>query len=127
MPWEVRTAMELKKEFVQLAVQPGTNFRGLCRRFGTSPTAGYKWLGRYLDEGDAGLSERSRRPVHSPDRMDSSKESLIMEAARMCGLYGAPESSRHGLNGKVTRCQRPVRSTRCCADMADTTDGMLRA
>ncbi|MCL2022003.1 MAG: helix-turn-helix domain-containing protein, partial [Betaproteobacteria bacterium] len=60
MPWQMRSAMELKKEFVQLALQPGTNFRGLCRRFGISHTVGYKLLGRYLDEGDAGLLERSR-------------------------------------------------------------------
>ena len=81
--------MELKKEFVQLAVQPGRNFRGLCRRFGISPSAGYKWLNRYLEEGNAGLLERSRRPLHSPERVDSHIELQILEASRRWPVWGA--------------------------------------
>ena len=68
MPFTGVTAMERKKEFVRLALLEGANRRELCRRFEISPTLGYRLLGRYLAEGDAGLVERSRRPVTSPRR-----------------------------------------------------------
>ena len=43
MPWKVRDVMSLRREFVQLASQPGSNIRELCRRFKISPKTGYKW------------------------------------------------------------------------------------
>ena len=46
----------------------GANVRSLCRRFGISPTSGYKWLERWRVHGMAGLPERSRRPQNSPLR-----------------------------------------------------------
>jgi transposase InsO family protein len=58
--------MELREEFVKLALVPGSNKRELCRRFGISRSNGHKWLKRYLAEGRAGLSERPRRPHRSP-------------------------------------------------------------
>ena len=66
MPFTGVTAMDRKREFVRLALAEGVNRRELCRRFGVSPTLGYRLLGRYLAEGDAGLVERSRRPLTSP-------------------------------------------------------------
>ena len=38
----------------------------LCERFGISRKTGYKWLGRYREEGGAGLRDRSRTPKHCP-------------------------------------------------------------
>jgi transposase-like protein len=53
--------MELKKELVRFALLPGANMRELCRRYEISVGTGYKWLHRYLNEGDAGLEDRSLR------------------------------------------------------------------
>jgi putative transposase len=55
--------MDLRREFVLAAVAPGANISQLCLRFGISRTNGYKWLRRYRQEGQAGLEERSRRPI----------------------------------------------------------------
>ncbi|MDR2238978.1 MAG: IS481 family transposase, partial [Zoogloeaceae bacterium] len=41
MPWQEVSKMQLRKEFVLLAMQEGANMRQLCRRFGISPTTGY--------------------------------------------------------------------------------------
>ena len=38
MTWQARAVMDVKQEFVELAVQEGVNRRELCRRFGISPT-----------------------------------------------------------------------------------------
>ena len=81
--------MELKKEWVRFALQPGAKIRALCRRYGVSPGTGYKWLERYRKEGEAGLVERSRRPAHSPGRTEGQTEVLILEAARKWPVWGA--------------------------------------
>jgi transposase InsO family protein len=81
--------MELKKEWVEFAHQPGANIRELCRRYGISPATGYKWLERYRQEGQAGLVERTRRPAHSPGRTDAHTEALILDAARRWPVWGA--------------------------------------
>ena len=53
--------MSLKTEFVALALQPGSNKRELCRRFGISAPTAYKWLKRFELEGVKGLQTQSRR------------------------------------------------------------------
>lgn len=62
------SAMDLKREFVRLALAEGANRAELCRRFGVSRTLGYRLLARCRSQGEAGLEERSRRPLHSPGR-----------------------------------------------------------
>ena len=54
MPWKEMSDMSQRREFVELAQAEGTNKRGLCRRFGISPTTGYKWLGRFREGSEAG-------------------------------------------------------------------------
>ncbi len=78
MPWKVREVMSLRREFVQLASQPGSNIRELCRRFEISPKTGYKWLARFAEQGDAGLGDRSRRPHKSPARTPPAQEAFVV-------------------------------------------------
>ncbi|TPK95907.1 helix-turn-helix domain-containing protein [Mesorhizobium sp. B2-4-12] len=56
MPFCEVSAMAQKREFVMFALNEGANVRELCRRFGISPTTGYKWIERYQAEGLAGLT-----------------------------------------------------------------------
>src|SRR6185312_3204197 len=66
--------MDARLEFVMLASEEGANVRQLCRRFGISPTTGYKWLERWQTAGMMGLQEQSRRPQHSPLRSGAAIE-----------------------------------------------------
>ena len=66
MPFRERSAMDQKREFVRLAVAEGANVSELCARFGIGRTCAYKLLKRHASSGEAGLSERSRRPHVSP-------------------------------------------------------------
>jgi transposase InsO family protein len=68
----------LREEFVVLARADGANVRELCRRFGVSPTTGYKWLERHRAEGREGLLDRSRRPQTSPERTVAAMEERIL-------------------------------------------------
>src|SRR5437870_3312129 len=78
MPFREVSAMDGRGEFVGLASMSGANVRLLCRRFGISPTTGYKWLGRYRTAGAAGLLEHSRRPRSSPARTPDAVEAAVL-------------------------------------------------
>lgn len=78
MPWEEVSIVERREEFVMLARAEGGNKRALCRRFGISPTTGYKWLKRHDAEGRTGLSDRSRRPARSPGRPPEAMEARVL-------------------------------------------------
>lgn len=77
------SVMDQKREFVVFARAEGANVRDLCRRFGISPTTGYKWLDRYQREGLAGLAERSRRPQSSPLRTAAAIEAKVLEVREL--------------------------------------------
>jgi hypothetical protein len=44
VPWSEKSVMSQRHEFVMLFEQEGVNRRELCRRFGVSPTIGYRLL-----------------------------------------------------------------------------------
>lgn len=88
MPWGAVSAMELRMEFCVLACAEGANIRLLCRRFGISPKAAYKWLERYRDAGPAGLAERSRRPLSSPGRSSAEIERAVMAVREVHSAWG---------------------------------------
>jgi transposase InsO family protein len=70
--------MDRKREFVLLAQAEGANRQELCRRFGVSRTLGYRLLERWQAEGEAGLLERSRRPLGSPSRTSPEIEAVVL-------------------------------------------------
>lgn len=94
MPWEVRSMVASRAEFVALASQKGANVSQLCTRFGISRKSGYKWLGRAAaaasrgaeaDHGMAGsdlpahpLADQSRRPRTSPGQTDPIVEAAVV-------------------------------------------------
>jgi transposase InsO family protein len=87
--------MERKREFVELAGAAGANMRELCRRYGVSPTTGYKWLGRWRAEGAAGLPERSRRPGGSPGQTPVAVEAAVLAVrAESNGAWGGRKIGR---------------------------------
>jgi len=90
MPWMEQSAMDQRREFVSLALLEGSNRRELCRRFGVSPTTGYKWLGRVSE----GMAERSRRPHHSPDRTSEAVEAAIVSVRAAHPAWGARKLRR---------------------------------
>lgn len=80
MPWQERSIMEERQEFVRLAQHEAMPISQLCRRFGISRKTGYKWLARYAAEGAAGLGDRSRRPHHAPHRTPPAVEAQVLAA-----------------------------------------------
>ena len=70
--------MSRRVEFMTLFSRDDANRRELCRRFGISPTLGYRLLARYRREGVVGLADRSRRPQRSPERTLEAMEAAVL-------------------------------------------------
>ena len=94
MPFHEVTRMDERLEFVMLAAQEGANLRGLCRRFGISPMTGYKWLARWRLCGDAGLADRSRRPLHSPQQSSAAIETAVLALRAKHPAWGGRKIAR---------------------------------
>ena len=60
----------------------------LCRAFGISRKAGYKWARRYKQEGIDGLKDRSRAPKSCPHRTESRCEQVLVAERRQHPLWG---------------------------------------
>jgi transposase InsO family protein len=73
MPWQERTIVEQRREFVALARQGTVPFGEACRRAGISRKTGCKWCRRATDGADA-WADRSRRPRTSPARTPAAVE-----------------------------------------------------
>ena len=82
MPWRVEPIVSQRKELVTLAQCEGVNMSELCQRIGVSRKTGYKWLRRYLEGGDQGLHDLSKRPQHSPNRTSQEVEQRVVDLRR---------------------------------------------
>lgn len=89
MPWKESSLMSCRMEFVQLALQPGSNVRELCRRFDISAKTAYKWLARYEQNGQAGLQDLSRRPGNSPGRTCEQIEAQVIDLHKRYPYWGS--------------------------------------
>jgi transposase InsO family protein len=105
----VNDLISVRLEFVHLARQPEANVRQLCRRFGISPTAAYKWLSRHEQGGDVALADRSRRPQKSPARTGAATEERIVALRRAHPAWGA-RKLRQRLQ-TLGHTERPATST----------------
>jgi transposase InsO family protein len=68
MPWEETCTMDERVKFVAGCLAGDEPMARVCERFGISRKTGYKWLGRYREDGAAGLKDRSRAR-HEPARL----------------------------------------------------------
>lgn len=94
MPFEDIGVMDQKEEFVRLALMEGANVSALCARYGIGRTCGHKLIGRYREEGFAGLAERSRRPHSSPRRSAAELEAAVVGLRRNHPAWGGRKIAR---------------------------------
>ncbi|MFH9466413.1 IS481 family transposase [Streptomyces clavifer] len=84
-------------------VEDGWPLRRAAERFQVSPTTAQRWAGRYRALGDAGMTDLSSRPHHSPRRTPTRTERRIIKVrvirrwgpARIAHLLGLVPSTVH--------------------------------
>jgi transposase InsO family protein len=79
MPWKEVTVVSSRKEFVFLALRAGVKITDLCQGFNISRKTGYKWINRYLSQGEAGLEDESRQPHRSPGKTAPELETAVLK------------------------------------------------
>lgn len=102
MPFSDRSLQSERAEFCRLAGVSDANVRELCRRFGVSPTTGYKWLAIFEEAGSAGLADRSRRPLSSPSRTTAELEAKVLEVRAEHRAWGGRKIRRVLENEGIT-------------------------
>jgi len=94
MAWRTESVMDQRVEFVLRAKEGEEAIAELCREYGISRPTGYLWLNRYEQVGSGkGLAERSRRPVHSPQRTTEEIESAVLALRDKTG-WGGPKIAK---------------------------------
>jgi len=78
MSWKASDQVSLRREFVNLARVEGSQLTVLCRQFGIARKTGYKWLQRFIEEGESGLVDRSRRPRTFRDPTPATMEERVL-------------------------------------------------
>ncbi|MFM0523294.1 IS481 family transposase [Caballeronia jiangsuensis] len=94
MPWNPQNIMQLRLDFVSLALKREIPFSELCRRFGISRQTGYKILRRYELGGDQALADLSRRPLTSPRISAPELEQQVLQLRDAHPAWGARKLSR---------------------------------
>jgi transposase len=107
-----RLTLRSREALVEI-VNHGLGFSRAAVSFHVTPKTAAKWVRRYLQEGAAGLRDRSSRPHHSPRATSSSRVGLVIELRRQHRpAYQIAQSI--GLSpATVSRILRRARLSRC--------------
>ena len=87
--------MDERLRWVLLALQPGTDVRGLCASEGVAASALYEWRRRYLAGGVEALAPRTRRPHRFPKQVPAAIEDEIVRLRKELvdkGFDAGPQS-----------------------------------
>jgi transposase len=85
MPWMETNATEQRLSFVVDYESGQWSMSELCERYRITRPTGYKWVGRFENEGKDGLVERSRAANGCPHETPERVVRLLLEAR---GAYG---------------------------------------
>jgi len=81
---------EIRKRYLWIQLYQQTSDAGLvCRRYGISRPTLRKWVRRFHEAGEAGLLNRSRRPMRLPNRRVLEKDRLFILRLRAKRKLGA--------------------------------------
>ena len=111
MPWKERKALDEKKSFIVDWEREEGSLAELCRRYEISRQTGYKWLERYQQEGQRGLEEHSRAPLHHPQAMSLNVRQALMDLRSEHPSWG-PRKLRAYLDRHTPRVHWPTASSR---------------
>ena len=108
MDWrkDVVTQKAFRKGMLDRVAVGNASVREVCQQLGVSEKTFYKWRSRYRQSGEAGLENRSRRPLQSPKRTSTAMEIRVLELRRQYPDWGARK-----IEELLKSEQAPARST----------------
>ncbi len=112
MPWKETCVMDERTRFIGRILE-GEKIAPLCREFGISRVTGHKIWNRYLQDGNSGLYNRSRRPHRHPNQTPFEIEKLIVRLKKEKPSWGAPKI-RELVQNKYPSIKPPSTSTVHC-------------
>ena len=92
MSWRSKTVEEERMEFVQRVLRKEKSKSALCREYGISRVTGDKWIKRF--ENGESLTDRSRRPFHTANRISIEAEQRIITARKEAPAIGAAKARK---------------------------------
>ncbi len=112
MRWSETSRMDQRTQFIADFLRETLSITELCDLYGVSRKTGYKWIDRYLHQGPAGLTERSRRPWHSPNTTPPEIVAAFLEVRRRHPSWGGKKILTI-VHKRHPRWDLPGRSTVC--------------
>lgn len=88
MSWKETSSVDEKVRFIADVLSQEFSFSEACRRRGISRKTGYKLWQRYRTEGNDGLQEHSRAPLHHPNAVQADIVARVLAARRRHPSWG---------------------------------------
>jgi len=90
--------MDKRADLAQEMVRGARPVTELCAKYGVSRPTAYRWKKRFLQQGRAGMVNRSRRPLDSPDRTPQHIQDAICKLRAEHDVWGNVKLHRLLLN-----------------------------
>jgi putative transposase len=110
MPWKETCPMDERVAFIGDYVSQEWTVADLARRYGISRKTAHKWIGRYGDDPEAGLCERSRAPYQHGRAMKPAVAAAVCVLRRAHRHWG-PRKMRAWLVDQLPEVAWPAAST----------------
>lgn len=103
MPWQEITQVEQRRSFVSRYLLRRERMAELCAEFGISEKTGYKWVRRFLLEGDQSLEDRSHAPHSIPHRMPAATAEYFLALRERHRTWGPRKLVAYAAANEATR------------------------
>lgn len=88
MAWRVRNVEDQRKEFIEEYLSNQMTITELCEMYQISRKTGYKWIGRFEEEGIDGLIDRSKAPHNQIGKTDDELIDQIIDLRKKFPKWG---------------------------------------
>ena len=88
MPWKETSLVNEKRRLVELVQSRVLTMKDACEELGVCRKTGHKWFGRFEENGRAGLEERSRAPLSSPQAWPAETREAVLALKRRRPTWG---------------------------------------
>ncbi len=108
MPWRNISMFEQRKNFILAIQNPRrtVTFCQLCQEYNISTKTGYKWLHRYQKNGERGLEDLPRIPIHQPNKISLDVENCVIWIRQQYSTWG-PKKIRAEIINTFSQLQPP--------------------